>query len=52
MKKKNQAYIQNMPKVELHVHLEGAFTHDFLFDLIQKYGGDPDVDSVKALEKK
>lgn len=52
MKKKNQVYIHEMPKIELHVHLEGAFTHEFLFELIQKYGGDPNVNSIEDLEKK
>ncbi len=44
--------IQTMPKVELHLHLEGAFTFEFLFDLIQKYGGDPSVKTVDDLEKR
>ncbi len=52
MQNKNQLYIREMPKVELHVHLEGAFTHEFLFELIQKYGGDPDVASVNDLAAK
>lgn len=44
--------IQTMPKVELHLHLEGAFTFEFLFDLIEKYGGDPTVKTVQDLEKR
>jgi adenosine deaminase len=44
--------IKNMPKIELHLHLEGAFTLEFLFDLIQKYGGDPSVETIHDLEKK
>lgn len=31
---------EKVPKVELHVHLEGAIPHEALFELIQKYGGD------------
>ena len=38
-----------LPKVELHVHLEGAIPHQALFDLIQKYGGDSSVPDVGAL---
>ena len=41
-----------VPKVELHVHLEGAIPHEALFALIQKYGGDPSVPDVGALAKR
>ncbi len=32
-----------MPKVELHVHLEGAIPLDALWELIEHHGGDPTV---------
>jgi len=35
-----------MPKIELHLHLEGAFTFEFLFYLIEKYGGDREINSA------
>jgi len=41
-----------VPKVELHVHLEGAIPHEALFALIQKYGGDPSVPDVPALARR
>ena len=45
-------YIELMPKVELHLHLDGAFTLDYLYNLIQKYGGDPEVNSIEDLKKR
>jgi adenosine deaminase len=41
-----------MPKVEIHLHLEGAFTFNFLFEQIQKYGGDPEIEDIADLHKK
>jgi len=43
---------RKIPKVELHVHIEGAIPHAALFELIKKYGGDPSVPDVTALEKR
>ena len=37
------------PKVELHLHLEGAIPLHALWDLIQGYGGDPTVPTQDAL---
>ena len=48
----SQAYYARIPKVELHLHLEGAIPLDALFELIQKYGGDPEVPDPAALEKR
>jgi adenosine deaminase len=41
-----------LPKIELHIHLEGAITHQALFALIQKYGGDPSIPNVSALTER
>lgn len=44
-------WLERLPKVELHLHLEGAIPHDALWALIQKYGGDescPDRESLRA----
>ncbi|MFC2157658.1 adenosine deaminase [Acidobacteriota bacterium] len=45
-------WYSKLPKVELHIHLEGAIPHDALFELIQKYGGDPSVPDVAALARR
>jgi adenosine deaminase len=41
--------LEAAPKVELHLHLEGAIPLDTLWDLIQKYGGDRAVPTREAL---
>ncbi|KPK85612.1 MAG: hypothetical protein AMS27_06850 [Bacteroides sp. SM23_62_1] len=45
-------FYQKIPKIELHLHLEGAIPLRSLWELIQKYGGDPDIDSFRDLKKK
>jgi adenosine deaminase len=42
-------WFERIPKVELHVHLEGAIPHDVLWELLQKYGGDPEIPTKQAL---
>ncbi len=44
--------IQAMPKVELHLHLEGAFSFEFLFGLIQKSGGEATIRSIDDLRQR
>jgi adenosine deaminase len=45
----DRSWFERIPKVELHLHLEGAIPHVALWELIQKYGGDPSVRSLDAL---
>lgn len=42
-------WLRSLPKVELHIHLEGAIPLPTLFDLVTKYG-DPDIRTMAALE--
>jgi adenosine deaminase len=41
-----------LPKVELHLHIEGAIPKAALWQLVTKYGGDPMVPTVEAFERK
>jgi adenosine deaminase len=43
------AWLASLPKVELHLHLEGAIPHTALWQLICKYGGDATVPDLAAL---
>ena len=42
-------WIHNLPKAELHLHLEGAIPLGALWELIQKYDGDPSTPTREAL---
>jgi adenosine deaminase len=45
-------WFEHVPKVELHLHLEGAIPYDVLWELVKKYGGDPSVKNLEALKRK
>jgi adenosine deaminase len=46
------AWFAQVPKVELHLHLEGAIPHDALWKLVQKYGSESSVPNLQALREK
>ncbi len=46
------SWFERLPKVELHVHLEGAIPHWALWDLVCKYGGDPSVPDLDSLRQR
>lgn len=45
-------WIDEIPKTELHLHLEGAIPQDALWTLVEKYGGDPNVPDRTALHSR
>lgn len=44
-----QSCYEALPKVELHLHLEGAIPYDALWQLVKKYGGTAEASSPEAL---
>ena len=44
-----KTWLEGLPKVELHLHLEGAFPMSTMWELIQKYGGHPSVPTYASL---
>ena len=47
-----QNWYERVPKVELHLHLEGAIPLPALWDLVRKYGGDPAISDQAALQQR
>lgn len=43
---------RRIPKIENHIHLEGAIPYKTLWQLIQKYGGDKYVTNLNQLKEK
>lgn len=41
-----------IPKIENHLHLEGAIPHKTLWGLIQKYGGSKEVSNLEQLKER
>lgn len=48
----NRTLFENMPKVELHLHLEGAIPHGAIWELASKYGESARIGSVSSLRQK
>ncbi|MGH9335654.1 MAG: adenosine deaminase, partial [Vicinamibacteria bacterium] len=44
-------WVRALPKVEIHLHLEGAIPIESLWELVKKYGGS-DVESIRELEER
>ena len=47
-----KSWYERVPKLELHLHLEGAIPYEVLWELVRKYGGDPQVPDQAALLRK
>ncbi|MCU0492388.1 MAG: adenosine deaminase [Chloroflexaceae bacterium] len=47
-----RTWLENLPKVELHIHLEGSIPLDALWTLVEKYGGDPATPTLEALRQR
>jgi len=45
-------WYERIPKVELHLHLEGAIPYAALWELVNKYDGDPTVPDLDALKRR
>ena len=45
-------WFEDLPKLELHLHLEGAIPLNALWELMQKYGGAPGIPNPAALEQR
>lgn len=45
-------WLHSLPKVEIHIHLEGSIPLPTLWQLMQQYGGDPDVPDMATLTRK
>lgn len=50
--KRVEDFIKAMPKVELHLHLEGAIPHEILLGQIRRKGSEPSIRTVGDLSKK
>ena len=46
------SWLTRLPKVELHVHIEGAIPKAALWQLVTKYGGDPTVPTFEDFERR
>lgn len=47
-----EQFMMKIPKVELHLHLEGAIPLQTLFDLICKEGKEPSIKNIDDLQKR
>jgi len=45
------SWLARLPKIELHLHLEGALPRSALWELIAKYGGDESIRSPEDLDR-
>lgn len=46
-----QTFIENLPKAELHLHIEGTFEPELMFEIAQRNEIDLPFEDVEALRK-
>ena len=46
-----KTFIENMPKAELHLHIEGTFEPELMFEIAQRNGIELPYEDVEALRK-
>jgi adenosine deaminase len=44
-------FLKMMPKVELHIHLEGSIPPEALWELVKKYDGTSEVKNIDELKR-
>jgi len=52
MRMGSECWFDCLPKLELHLHLEGAIPLEALWELIRKYGGEPGIPNLAALKNR
>jgi adenosine deaminase len=50
--KEQMTWFERIPKVEIHLHLEGAIPYKTLWEILQKYGGHKKIPTAEALKQK
>lgn len=47
-----RSWVDRLPKIELHIHLEGSIPLPTLWELVKKYGGKKEVKDIHQLEER
>ena len=47
----SEEFIRRLPKAELHIHIEGSFEPDLMFEIAERNGGRIPFDSVEEVRR-